>query len=218
MNKIESIFWIASLIFVAFFGAIFGFAAVVIGGEIFSAFLPERPCPQNFGSSIIALIFSGMLSFYLLKNLYTSIAQPSKKTPSRSWDMKTIGRSQSLQTIFTICSWALFFYGIVQFQEGREHMALLLVPAVSLVFYRARQRRFSHLQEIEDQRNQIICPHCQFRGFVKTTPVLRKKGVSGGKATAALLTGGISLLAVGLSRKEAETEAHCSNCGSRWHY
>ena len=30
------------------------------------------------------------------------------------------------------------------------------------------------------------------------------------------LTGGISLLATGLSRTEQNTEAHCMNCGSAW--
>lgn len=43
-----------------------------------------------------------------------------------------------------------------------------------------------------------------------------KAGVSGGKATAALLTGGFSLLAMGLSRKQRVTEAWCSNCQSTW--
>ncbi|HEY5041386.1 MAG TPA: hypothetical protein VIK53_05230 [Verrucomicrobiae bacterium] len=65
---------------------------------------------------------------------------------------------------------------------------------------------------------EIICPHCQTRGNVRTKPVRRKKGVSGGKATAALLTGGISLLATGLSRKEHVTEAFCLNCKSRWDF
>ncbi|HYA40277.1 MAG TPA: hypothetical protein VEF34_03175 [Syntrophobacteraceae bacterium] len=41
-----------------------------------------------------------------------------------------------------------------------------------------------------------------------------KKGISGGKATAAILTGGFSLLVTGLSRKEQLTEAKCRKCGS----
>jgi hypothetical protein len=43
-----------------------------------------------------------------------------------------------------------------------------------------------------------------------------KRGISGGKATGAVLTGGVSMLATGLSRKEAATKATCGNCGSRW--
>ena len=63
---------------------------------------------------------------------------------------------------------------------------------------------------------QVVCPHCQKRGnvYMKTKKV--KKGVSGGKATGAILTGGISILATGLSRKEGVTQAHCAACGTTW--
>ena len=66
--------------------------------------------------------------------------------------------------------------------------------------------------------SQMICPHCQSRGRVRTKRVTQKKGISGGKATAAVLTGGVSMLATGLSRKEAMTEAHCDKCGSTWRF
>lgn len=62
----------------------------------------------------------------------------------------------------------------------------------------------------------FVCPHCHATGAVRTKPVTQKKGVSGGKATAALLTGGTSLLVTGLSRKESLTQALCQNCGSTW--
>jgi len=65
---------------------------------------------------------------------------------------------------------------------------------------------------------QMICPHCQTKGSVRTMIVKAKKGVSGGKATAAVLTAGLSILATGLSRKERLTEARCSNCNSVWHF
>ena len=61
-----------------------------------------------------------------------------------------------------------------------------------------------------------ICPHCQTKGFVRTMPVKRKKGISGAKATGAILTLGVSMLATGLSRKEGLTQAHCGNCNSTW--
>lgn len=63
---------------------------------------------------------------------------------------------------------------------------------------------------------QIVCPHCQTRGQVTVRRVRRKKGVSGGKATAGLLTMGASLLAVGLSRKEGAQNLTCGNCGMSW--
>jgi hypothetical protein len=64
--------------------------------------------------------------------------------------------------------------------------------------------------------SQMVCPHCQTRGKVRVKAIEKKAGISGGKATAALLTGGISVLATGLSRKEELTQAHCDNCSSTW--
>jgi hypothetical protein len=62
----------------------------------------------------------------------------------------------------------------------------------------------------------IICPHCQLRGHVSTTAVKVKRGISGGKATGAVLTAGVSLLATGLSRKERATQFKCGNCHVSW--
>jgi hypothetical protein len=64
----------------------------------------------------------------------------------------------------------------------------------------------------------MVCPHCQAVGRIRTKDVKQKKGVSGGKATAAVLTAGVSLLAVGLSRKETATQAHCDNCQNTWFF
>ncbi len=69
-----------------------------------------------------------------------------------------------------------------------------------------------------DVRPQVVCPHCQQRGNVRCQAIKNKKGISGGKATGALLTGGVSMLATGLSRKEAATQAYCSNCQSTWQF
>jgi hypothetical protein len=65
---------------------------------------------------------------------------------------------------------------------------------------------------------QMTCPHCQVKGKILTKQVTMKAGISGGKATGAILTGGLSLLATGLSRKETLTEAYCDNCSSTWHF
>jgi hypothetical protein len=62
------------------------------------------------------------------------------------------------------------------------------------------------------------CPHCNTSGNIRTKSITQKKGVSGGKAVAGLLTGGVSLLAVGLSRKENSTQARCGKCGNVWHF
>jgi hypothetical protein len=65
---------------------------------------------------------------------------------------------------------------------------------------------------------KLLCQHCGERGHIHTKSIEAKAGVSGGKATAALLTGGLSLLAVGLSRKQTLTEAWCGNCKSTWRF
>ena len=64
----------------------------------------------------------------------------------------------------------------------------------------------------------LICPHCQEKGRIRTKPVQRTRGVSGGKATAAILTGGVSMLATGLSRKEQSTQAWCGHYKSTWDF
>jgi hypothetical protein len=64
--------------------------------------------------------------------------------------------------------------------------------------------------------SKIVCPQCRTAGHVTTRKVKAKKGISGGKATGAVLTAGLSILATGLSRKELVTRAACANCGSQW--
>jgi len=62
----------------------------------------------------------------------------------------------------------------------------------------------------------LVCPHCGTHGRVRTKATKTKQGVSGGKATAAVLTGGASLLATGLSHKGRVTKARCEACGTNW--
>lgn len=64
----------------------------------------------------------------------------------------------------------------------------------------------------------MICPHCGVRGKVRTKVIDKKSGISGGKATAAVLTGGVSLVATGLSRKDRVTRAFCGNCKNEWDF
>lgn len=63
---------------------------------------------------------------------------------------------------------------------------------------------------------QIVCPHCQTQGHVTSHLTRKKRGISGGKATGAVLTLGVSMLATGLSRKQTYTELKCANCGTKW--
>ena len=65
-------------------------------------------------------------------------------------------------------------------------------------------------------RPEMVCPHCGKNGTVSTKGIKRKDGISGGKATLAILSGGFSLLATGLSRKKHGTVARCANCEVVW--
>jgi hypothetical protein len=59
----------------------------------------------------------------------------------------------------------------------------------------------------------VVCPHCHTAGHCRVKTGRQKTGISGAKATAAILTGGTSLLATGLSKKETVSEVRCGNCG-----
>ncbi|MDQ1479348.1 MAG: hypothetical protein QOI44_209 [Actinomycetota bacterium] len=54
-----------------------------------------------------------------------------------------------------------------------------------------------------------VAAPCGVVGGVDVKRAKQKKGISGGKATAAVLTVGISMLGTGLSRKEAVSQAKC---------
>ena len=91
----------------------------------------------------------------------------------------------------------------------------VLLVGIILIFWGMSEEELNEVV-IGAPNGEIFCPHCNEKGNVHTKNVKNKKGVSGGKATAALITGGVSMLATGLSRKEKQTEAHCTNCNSTW--
>ena len=77
---------------------------------------------------------------------------------------------------------------------------------------------FHSLTEGATPNEHIVCPHCKTKGKTFTRSIEATKGISGGKAVAGLLTGGLSILAVGISRHESQTECRCGQCGSIWHF
>lgn len=93
-----------------------------------------------------------------------------------------------------------------------------LAERASMFFDSAADSMASVAGALDPANSSMICPHCQSKGTVHTRQAKQKRGVSGGKATAAVLTGGLSVLATGLSRKERVTEARCTNCGSTWYF
>lgn len=64
----------------------------------------------------------------------------------------------------------------------------------------------------------VVCSQCNTTGKCRVKPIDKKVGVSGGKATAAILTGGVSLLATGLSRKEKVSQVTCGHCKCSWQF
>ena len=87
-----------------------------------------------------------------------------------------------------------------------ETLAVLAMIIAVLYYFFQRKPK-------PDGSEMIICQYCQRRGGISLRKVKRKKGISGGKATAAILTLGWSLLATGLAKKVDQTEVHCSYCG-----
>ena len=73
-------------------------------------------------------------------------------------------------------------------------------------------------EQAKTEDANLVCPHCRARGNVRTIRGRTKKGISGGKATAAFLTFGLSIGATGLSRKQMATRAKCGNCGASWDF
>jgi hypothetical protein len=102
---------------------------------------------------------------------------------------------------------------------GAADALVALVILLAMIVYEQRQNRDDAERRARRAKEPaMICPHCQAKGTVTTRPVTLKRGVSGAKVTAALITFGASILLAGLSQKRPATEATCSNCGAAWHY
>jgi len=99
---------------------------------------------------------------------------------------------------------------------------LILIIIGGVVYYFMKYQKSGSAPNIRNTylwgslHAEVICPHCQTKGNVHYKHLDRKKGISGGKATAALLTSGVSMLATGLSRKEQHIQAHCVKCNTTW--
>jgi hypothetical protein len=114
----------------------------------------------------------------------------------------------------------LVWYAIVDEKEKVDAMS----PEERRAYHEENLRTAEALQKARTNsehgpiNSAMICPHCTAKGTVRTKAADRKRGISGGKATAAVLTGGVSLLATGLSHKENVTRARCDNCLNGWDF
>jgi len=142
----------------------------------------------------------------------TLITNRSAWLPTSSACLLLSGCSEAELTVyawmFTILLWAFII-----------SIPVAVILALYSAFSKKGQQAHKKQMRIKaEQDSKILCPHCRTVGHVTTQQIKLKKGISGGKATAAVLTAGVSILATGLSRKETVTEAKCSNCGSVWHF
>ncbi len=101
-------------------------------------------------------------------------------------------------------------------------VVIIGVPLLLIFLYfggeaETAKRDYATLLRLEGDP-KIVCPHCHRAGGVTTKKVMENTGIDGGKATAAILTEGVSLLATGLSNQRERTEATCSNCHSTWRF
>jgi hypothetical protein len=99
---------------------------------------------------------------------------------------------------------------------GQSHADLTPEPATAPTPRSTPSRHRTEVRTIVTGDAALVCPHCQTSGHVKSKRVKVKRGISGGKATGAVLTLGVSMLATGLSRKEKATQMTCGNCKVSW--
>ena len=121
-------------------------------------------------------------------------------------------------------AWGIFTWVISLFGMTYEHSCLVaFFPAIAVtgwVIYRESNVPLDEAFEFHygPVNTEMICPHCEVKGHIRTKLVEKKQGISGGKATGAILTGGVSMLATGLSRKAEVTQAHCMHCKNVWDF
>lgn len=144
----------------------------------------------------------------------------TEQPQSRETTPQRLSRTQARTILGLVVSLGVWI-GYLLFDGGDmldaiRAFAIIAIAAVLIYFVAMAEKGKAMVKTTRDAK--IICAQCHSAGHVTTSAVSLKKGISGGKATGAILTGGLSLLAVGLSRKEDATEAKCSHCGSVWHF
>lgn len=108
--------------------------------------------------------------------------------------------------------WVIVPELVVAFIVARIASEVHAHATLSSAEYADRAQSLSH----GEVNPQVRCPHCDTAGHVRVQYVKTKQGISGGKATGAILTGGASLWVTGLSRKGYVTRMHCGNCTVNW--
>lgn len=107
-------------------------------------------------------------------------------------------------------------YVVTQIKASRERARIEKLKPLERIQENALQASRNRDETLGAINPVMICPHCQTKGKVRAKTVLKKAGVSGSKASAAVLTGGASILVAGLSQEDECTAASCDECGSHW--
>ena len=92
---------------------------------------------------------------------------------------------------------------------------MLIVGAVVLFVALSRAHK-DPTAEANEHAAELVCPHCHQRGRITVELLTRGKGISGGKAAGAVMTGGLSVGATGLSKNVPTRHLTCGNCKMEW--
>jgi hypothetical protein len=99
-------------------------------------------------------------------------------------------------------------------------VALMFIGIFVTFIVSKKSYEFSKLPELVRKHGpsapDVVCPHCHSAGQVYAKRIYRQGEFSNAKAVAAVLTAGVSLLALGLNRHESHTKAYCARCEKTW--
>jgi DNA-directed RNA polymerase subunit RPC12/RpoP len=95
-------------------------------------------------------------------------------------------------------------------------LGILFLIAIVLAVVNGVKKGNARAEARDADDRGIVCPYCGTSGSVTTRDIKVEHVVSGGKTSGAVLTGGISLPAVGLSRRQKGRQHTCGSCGLRW--
>lgn len=95
-------------------------------------------------------------------------------------------------------------------------LAVVILVVIAVAVIQAVKKQNAEAKARAAAAHKIVCIYCATAGAVTTRATTVKTGISGGKTTGAALTGGLSLLAVGLSRRQRGQQLTCRNCRMSW--
>lgn len=187
---------------------------------------------QQYPVLLVVIVFGGpVLYYFAVKIIYDLIIKPWKKEKAYSFysnvvavcfigiSLLVLAGLNETATALLIASWLFLLpitvYAFSKIKEEEEYTNL--TPAEKA--YIQKQIRIQELTKNFGIINpELICPHCQTKGLVRNKYIKSDQGISGDKATAAVLTGGATVLFTGLKNETIKTQAYCEKCRSIWYF